>query len=112
MPPPAHVLVTGSAGAIGRPVCAELLARGHRVRGFDRAPTPNVPAAAVADIADNAAVRRAAEGVDAIVHLAAAVNDADFLDVLLRPNVMGLFNACDAARRVGVRRLVLASSIQ
>ena len=34
------VLVTGSAGRIGRAVCAELLARGHRVRGFDRVPSP------------------------------------------------------------------------
>jgi dTDP-L-rhamnose 4-epimerase len=33
---PRTVLVTGSAGRIGRAVCRELLARGHRVRGFDR----------------------------------------------------------------------------
>jgi nucleoside-diphosphate-sugar epimerase len=36
------ILVTGSAGTVGRPVCDELGRRGHAVRGFDRAPTPEL----------------------------------------------------------------------
>ena len=112
MPQSHTVLVTGSAGAIGQPVCRELIARGHRVRGFDLHQTPGVDDAIVGDIADGDAVRRAVDGIDSVVHLAAATDDADFLDVLLRPNVIGLFNVMDAARRANVRRVVLASSVQ
>ena len=57
------VLVTGSAGRIGRAVVRELLARGHAVRGFDRVPTPGLADALVGDLTDGAAVRRAAQGV-------------------------------------------------
>ncbi|MCB0098819.1 MAG: NAD(P)-dependent oxidoreductase, partial [Caldilineaceae bacterium] len=37
---PKRVLVTGSTGAIGAPLCQHLLGRGHYVRGFARRPTP------------------------------------------------------------------------
>jgi nucleoside-diphosphate-sugar epimerase len=63
-----HVLVTGSAGTIGRPLCEELRRRGHAVRAFDRAPTPDVAGAIVADAA---AVQAAMRGIDAVVQLAA-----------------------------------------
>jgi nucleoside-diphosphate-sugar epimerase len=107
----AHVLVTGSAGAVGKPVCAELLRRGHRVRGIDRRPTAWLEDAVVADITDAEAVRGAARGVDAIVHLAAHPDDAPFA-TLIGPNVAGLFNVMDAARTERVARVVLASTLQ
>jgi nucleoside-diphosphate-sugar epimerase len=50
-------------------------------------------------------------GVDCVVHLAAEAHDVPF-DQLIGPNVRGLFRVLDAARRAGVRRVVLASSIQ
>ncbi len=107
----ARVLVTGSAGAVGGPVCAALADRGHRVRGLDRRSSPGLDEAIEGDIADAAVVRSAVEGCDAIVHLAAHPDDAAF-EVLLGPNVVGLYNVMNAAREAGVRRLVLASSIQ
>ena len=107
----AKVLVTGSAGAIGRPVCRELARRGHQVRGLDRARTPGVSDHVVTDIADRERVRAAVLGMDAVVHLAAEPNDADF-SVLVGPNVVGLFNVMDGAREAGVGRVVLASSVQ
>jgi uronate dehydrogenase len=107
----ALVLVTGSAGAIGQPVCQELIRRGHRVRGLDRLRTPGVEDSVVADLADRAGVREALRGADAVVHLAAEPNDADF-SILASPNVLGLFHVLDGARQEGVRRVALASSIQ
>lgn len=107
----AKVLVTGSAGAIGQPVCAELLRRGHHVRALDRVGTPGVEDARVVDLVDRQGVRAAAQGVDCIVHLAAHPDEADF-SLLEGPNVRGLFHVLDAARQEGVRRVVLASSIQ
>ena len=104
------ILVTGSAGTVGRPLCAELRRRGHVVRGFDRAPTPDLDDAVVADVADAVAVSAATRGMDAIVHLAAEPHDRPFPE-LLGPNVIGLYNVMDAAREANVRRVVLASSM-
>ena len=42
MTSPKTGLMTRSAGRIGRTGCAELLARGQRVRGFDPAPSPSL----------------------------------------------------------------------
>ncbi|HEY2405817.1 MAG TPA: NAD(P)-dependent oxidoreductase [Polyangiaceae bacterium] len=106
-----RVLVTGAAGAIGRPVCATLVARGHQVRAFDRVPAPEVEDARVGMIEDADAVNSACSGVDALVHLAAITDDAPFT-LLVPPNVLGLFHVLDAARAHRLKRVVLASSVQ
>lgn len=105
------VLVTGSAGAIGVPVCAELRAHGYRVRAFDRVSSPEADEVRLGVVEDRAAVESAVEGVDAIIHLAAKPDDAPF-DELVGPNVIGLFNVLNAARQTKTRRVVLASTIQ
>jgi nucleoside-diphosphate-sugar epimerase len=109
---PKRVLVTGSTGAIGEPVCQRLLERGHTVRGFARRPTPGLEDYVEGDLSERDKVRQAVEGMDTVIHLGAYPNDADFLSVLLGPNVIGLYNICDAAREFNVRRLVLASTLQ
>ena len=81
-------------------MCDELARRGHVVRGLDLAATPAVADAVVADIADAAAVREAVRGMDAVVHLAAQPHDVPFPE-LVGPNVVGLYNVLDAARRRG-----------
>ena len=81
-----RVLITGGAGFVGSHLADELLARGYRVRALDNlAPQVHGPDArrpeylapevelVVGDVRDAAAVRRAVQGVDAVVHLAAAV---------------------------------------
>jgi uronate dehydrogenase len=108
----AKVLVTGSAGAVGRPVCAELVRRGHWVRGFDRSESPGAPnEAIVGDLLDADAVGRAMQSMEVLVHLAAEPHDVDFTE-LVGPNVLGLYHVMRAAREEKVRRVVLASSIQ
>lgn len=107
-----RVLVTGSAGSIGRVVAPALVKRGHVVRGFDREASGRLDDEHRGDLTDRAAVDRAMEGVDAVVHLAAYPNNADFLDVLVPSNVIGLHHVFEAAREAGVRRMVLASSAQ
>ncbi len=107
-----HVLVTGSTGAIGQPVCHHLAVRGHQVRGFARRPTPGLSDFITGDLNDRDAVFRAVKGTDTIVHLGAYPNDADFMEVLLQPNVVGLHYICEAAQEHGVKRLILSSSVQ
>ena len=112
MPSPTSVLVTGSAGRIGRAVTAELQRRGHTVRGFDRCATPGLPDSIVGDLTDRAAVDRAMAGAQCLIHLAATPDDADFFTELLPNNLAGVYNIMESARAAGVARIVLASSGQ
>jgi nucleoside-diphosphate-sugar epimerase len=106
------VLVTGSAGRIGRAVVAELQARGKRVRGFDRVATPGVADCMIGDLTDAATVRRVVEDVGVVIHLAATPDDDDFLTQLAPNNLIGVYHVLESARMAGVHRLILASSGQ
>src|ERR671933_1904781 len=79
------VLITGGAGFIGSHLADRLLADGHAVRALDNL-DPQVHGdgarpeyladdveLVVGDVRDHDAVGRALEGVDAVVHFAAAV---------------------------------------
>ena len=110
---PTPILVTGSSGRIGRAVVAELLGRGHPVRGFDRVATPGLDDCMVGDLADRAAIDRAMRGIACLIHLAATPDDVeDVLGDLLPNNIAGLYRVMESARAAGVRRIVLASSGQ
>jgi nucleoside-diphosphate-sugar epimerase len=91
---------------------AELQSRGHRVRGFDRVPTPGLDDCIIADLGDRGAIDRAMIGVECLIHLAATPDDDDFLTQLLPANVVGFYHVMESARLAGVRRIVLASSGQ
>lgn len=106
------VLVTGSAGRIGRAAVQELQSRGHAVRGFDLVPTPGCANCIVGTLTDSDTVNRAMQGVTTLIHLAATPDDDDFVTKLMPNNLLGVFNVMEAARAAGVKRLVLASSGQ
>jgi NAD+ dependent glucose-6-phosphate dehydrogenase len=64
----------------------------------------------VADITDYAALRPAFDGVDAVVHLAAAADPDAPWDEVLGSNIIGTRNVFEAARQAGVAQVVFASS--
>ncbi len=106
-----RILVTGSSGAIGRPVCDELVLRGDFVRGFDRTQADGPQELMLADIESKPALLQAMANIDVVLHLAANPHDSPFPE-LIGPNVLGLYNVLSAAQEAGVQRVVLASSVQ
>jgi uronate dehydrogenase len=107
-----RILLTGAAGRIGtavRPVLRELA---DEVVLTDLGDVPDLAPGeqfACADLADPAPWELLAAGCDAIVHLGAVPDEAAF-EVLAGPNLHGAYHVYEAARRAGVRRVVVASS--
>lgn len=117
-----RILVTGSAGRIGRAVVRELTARGHTVIGYDLHPTPGVSDAHnfVGSLLDAELLAKATAGVDCLIHLAAAPDDShfppqeqnNFESELLPSNILGSYRVMDAARQAGIPKVILASTGQ
>ena len=115
-----RVLVSGGAGFIGSHFARRLARAGHDIVVLDkltysgnRANLEDVEHEFVhGDIADRAAVARAAEGVDAVVNFAAETHvDRSILepDAVLRTNVFGAHVLLEWARETG-KRLVHVST--
>jgi nucleoside-diphosphate-sugar epimerase len=109
---PSLVVVTGSAGRIGRAAVGGLKTAGYRVRGFDLVPSPGADESFVGDITDADAIRSAIEGAGTLIHLAAVPDDDDFMTKLLTANIIGVYQVMEAALAAGVKRLILGSSGQ
>jgi UDP-glucose 4-epimerase len=113
-----NVLITGGAGFVGSHVVDAVVAAGHEPRIFDLAPSQWHSAdeidTYIGDLTDADTIAHAAQGCDAIVHLAAV---ADVSEVAADPsyaqrvNAGGTANVLDAARASGVGRVVYASTI-
>ena len=108
----APILITGSAGRLGRAAVSGLVQAGWNVRGFDRVPTPGTKDFVVGDLTDAGALAKAMSGVQMLIHLGATPDDDDFMNSLLPANLVGLHHTMEAARAAGVQRLLLASSGQ
>lgn len=109
-----RVLVTGSTGQIGRWVVTRLLEAGHSLRALDITAQPDNPDVEylAGDVRDLPLVRRAMQGMEAVVHLAAIPYDMDRMDELvLDTNLRGTWNVLQAGLEAGVRRVVNFSSI-
>jgi uronate dehydrogenase len=107
------ILITGPGGRVG-PRIIPLLRREFALRLFDTKPFPAegddefVPG----DIRDFETLKRACEGCHAMIHLAAISDEADFHSQLLPVNLAGVYNAFEAARQAGLRKVVFASTGQ
>lgn len=114
-------LVTGGAGFIGSALVRHLEMMGHEIAvldDFSRGRLERVPLSPAVftvhgDIRDPAAVRRAAHGCDAVIHLAYLQGTQTFyaeprqvLDVATR----GILNVLEACEKEGIGDLMLLSS--
>ncbi len=103
-----NILVTGLSGLIGGALAASLRAD-HRLTAFNRSAVEGFDSVR-ADLADEAALARAVQGQDVVVHLAAKAGEQYSWQELLDTNVAGTRNVFQAATAAGVPRVVFASS--
>ena len=115
-------LVTGGAGFIGSNIVEELLKKGHRVKVMDNfitgkreniAPFLDDIELIEDDVRDFEAVKKAAKGADYVLHQAALRSVPKSVDdpVLTNDiNINGTLNILLASKKMGVKRVVYASS--
>lgn len=122
------VLITGGAGFIGSHLADRLLADGHDVRALDNLDAqvhgsgarPSYLDDAVelheGDVRDRGAVRRALDGVDAVVHFAAAVGVGQSMYEIERYTSINAIGAAVVLEEVleqrdAIRKVLVASSM-
>lgn len=113
-----QIALIGGGGLIGGAVAARLAARGLPVTVLTRTEPQGLPAGCAwrrADIVDADGLHAALAALrpEVVVHLAAFLQFACEQDPAqaVRVNVDGTLNVLESCRRLGVRRLVFASSI-
>ena len=123
---PRLILVTGASGFIGSHICTALAARGDAVRAlYRRSEAPpelrrlasgrgGLPGSRVelfrADMGDEAKIREAVRGVDAVIHVAALASDWGPLDLFMKANFDATVGILGAAREAGTSVFVHISS--
>lgn len=105
-----RVLVTGASSLLGQATVTALVAAGHDVGTFQRQAVNDGTRFIAGDIRDRDATRRAAEGMDAVLHLAAKVGVTGDWSPYEEINVKGTANILSAAKAGGVARFVHVSS--
>jgi len=114
-----NVIVTGGSGKLGRAVLADLVAHDYRVLNLDQTlPRDPVAPTVRVDLTNFGEVIAALRGVDehkgpfdAVVHLAAIPAPGLFANArTFANNVPATYNVFEAARVLGIKNVVFASS--
>jgi uronate dehydrogenase len=108
-----RILITGPGGRVGT-LIVPLLREYFALRLFDtRALKPiGDDEVSVGDVRDCASLRSACTGVRAMLHLAAIPDEDDFHSKLLPVNLAGAYNAFEAARQSGLKKVLFPSTGQ
>lgn len=122
--PRPRVLVTGGTGKLGKVCVADLQAHGYEVFVVDTVAADKDVPHMIADLADFGQTLDALSSVgqeiyagvapqafDAVVHLAAIPTPRMVPDAhIFQNNIMSTYNVFEAARRLGIRNVIWASS--
>ncbi|MCZ6508478.1 MAG: NAD(P)-dependent oxidoreductase [Acidobacteria bacterium] len=112
-----RALVTGGSGFLGSFIADALVTDGYQVTLFDRHASLYLQEGqtmVVGDLLDAEALAAATESANVVYHLAAAsdisIAGTQALETA-QTNIVGTVHALEAARRAGVERFVLASTV-
>ncbi len=117
------ILVTGAYGLIAWEAFKRFRNRGDETYALARRREPSVRVAEdeaiyvpedhffLADLTDYQAVRKAVEGMDVVVQMAADPRPDTEWENILSSNMIGAYNVFEACHDAGVKRIVYASSI-
>jgi UDP-glucose 4-epimerase len=107
-----RILITGPGGRVGT-YLVPLLREQFALRLMDTKALQPVGDDEIiqGDIQDLEAFQRACQGVKALLHLAAVSDEDDFMTRLLPGNIVGGYNAFEAARSAGIK-ILFASTAQ
>lgn len=107
-------LVTGGGGFLGRYVIADLIAAGWEVVAVGRTPQPDLRGPRLSfqtlNLTQQNDLNQAAEGCQAIFHLAAKAGVWGRFRDYFETNVVGTRNVLAAARKAGVPRVIYTST--
>lgn len=113
-----RVLVTGGAGLIGHHIITELAGRGIESVSFDVAETEENRKGAISIVGDVRDIESICRGlrehrIERVIHCASMLQGSceEKPDLAVEINADGTANILEAARREGVKRVVLASSV-
>jgi nucleoside-diphosphate-sugar epimerase len=106
------LVVTGASGKAGRAVVRDLLEHDHDVLAVDVVSPAGSPAPSLlADLTEFGQTVECLTGADAVVHLAAIpASRIRTEETTFRTNMLSNYNVFEAARLLGLRRVVWASS--
>jgi nucleoside-diphosphate-sugar epimerase len=127
------VFVTGGSGHLGYRIIVEALKAGHRVRAAVRSqgkadkisaapsikqinPSDRLEYVIVPDMLANGAYDEAIQGATYVIHVASPITSSykegdDMKAHFIEPSVKGTMNVLLAARKTGVKRVVITSSV-
>lgn len=108
-----RVVVTGGSGNLGSMAIEELIACGYEALNLDVvAPRKKLCESWIADLSRSGDLYEAFKGADSVIHLAAyQAPDMASDTAVFANNITASYNVLKAATDMGVRRVVMASSI-
>lgn len=108
--------VTGGSGRLGQYVVNDLLSQGYQVRVLDLSAPEKQDNVSYehCNVLELPSLEKAMKGVDGVIHLAAL--DFDFAasvpeEKFIEVNTLGTWNVLQTAEKLGIKRVILCSSI-
>jgi len=116
------ILITGATGFVGQPLCRVLSDKGHKIRIALMSPDERVPEfvsehVVIGDIEKGVQWKKAVEGMDIVIHLAARVHHMkeskkDPYPLYYKVNTEGTLSLAKVAALCGVKRFIFMSTVK
>jgi len=106
------IIVTGGSGFLGRHLLRALSGAGFQVQNIDLRPNPEFPTE-IADVRDQAAMKRLLIDADAVFHLASLIEAGESVkepQKYFDYNVLGTLSVLEAMRENNIKTLLFSSS--